>query len=250
MILHISPLRQLQLCNDNFSLFISFLPLLRALTPIVHPSLSYLLLEVTTRVLLLYNSLNCGGGSGNQAVITTENVSYTLRNPRVLDSVMDDSLITGILERAPRDDESSDEMYYTSTSVIQKLIEIAGVSSRIQIAHFFPYYCLTDENIQVRCSALESISRYPDLVYKYYNEILLGYAIIHCIICSLEMRVSGNEAHLKIGLVDLFRTAAPVLRMLAEKSIIYTPQCIIYLIEGIEVRLIEYLLTSFLLIMM
>lgn len=250
MILLISLRKQSRLCNHRFSLVISFLPLLRALTPIVHSSLSYLLLEVTTRVLLLYNSLNCGGGSGNQAVITTENVAYTIRNPRVIDSVMDDSLITGILDRAPRDDESSDEMYYTSTSVIQKLIEIAGVSSRIQIAHFFPYYCLTDENIQVRCSALESISRYPDLVYKYYNEILLGYVMISCVICRLEMRVSGNEAHLKIGLVDLFRTAAPVLRMLSEKSIIYTPQCIIYLIEGIEVRLIVCILISFLLIMM
>ena len=33
-----------------------FLPLLRAMTPIIHATLSYLLLEVTTRVLLLYNN--------------------------------------------------------------------------------------------------------------------------------------------------------------------------------------------------
>ena len=49
------------------------------------------------------------------------------------------------------------------------------------------------------------------------------------------MRICGDEAHIKIGLSDLFITAAPVLRMLAEKNIVYTPQCIIYLIEGIPV---------------
>ena len=49
------------------------------------------------------------------------------------------------------------------------------------------------------------------------------------------MRIYGDEAHIKIGLSDLFITAAPVLRMLAEKNIVYTPQCIIYLIEGITV---------------
>ena len=51
---------------------------------------------------------------------------------------------------------------------------------------------------------------------------------------SLEMRICGDEAHIKIGLSDLFITAAPVLRMLAEKNIVYTLQCIIYLIECIN----------------
>ena len=36
------------------------------------------------------------------------------------------------------------------------------------------------------------------------------------------MRICGDEAHIKIGLSDLFITAAPVLRMLAEKNIVYT----------------------------
>ena len=165
----------------HFSFIISFLPLLRALTPIIHPTLTYLLLEVTTRVLLLYNSMNSAFGGGNggsnpiHATITTANETYQLSQP-VVESIVDDSLITGILDKAPHEDnQSTDEMYYTSTSVIQKLIQIAGISSRVQIAQFFPYYCLTDKEIQVRCAALESISHYPDLVYKYSNEILLRF---------------------------------------------------------------------------
>lgn len=153
------------------------------MTPIIHPTLTYLLLEVTTRVLLLYNSINSsfggGGGGGNpiQATITTDNETYQLSQPAT-ESIVDDSLITGIIDKAPREEnQSMDEMYYTSTSVIQKLIQIAGVSSRVQIAQLFPYYCLTDKDIQVRCAALDSISHYPDLIYKYSNEILLRYSI-------------------------------------------------------------------------
>ena len=33
------------------------------MTPIIHPTLAYLLLEVTTRVLLLFNNLTNGGGN-------------------------------------------------------------------------------------------------------------------------------------------------------------------------------------------
>ena len=86
----------------HFSFIISFLPLLRALTPIIHPTLTYLLLEVTTRVLLLYNSMNSSfGGSGGgsnpiHATITTANETYQLSQP-VVKSIVDNSLITGIL---------------------------------------------------------------------------------------------------------------------------------------------------------
>ena len=52
------------------------------------------------------------------------------------------------------------------------------------------------------------------------------------------MRIIGEEAHLKIGLSDLFIAAVPVLRILAEKNVIFTPQCMIYLIEGIEVEIL------------
>ena len=117
----------------HFSFIISFLPLLRALTPIIHPTLTYLLLEVTTRVLLLYNSMNSAFGGGNggsnpiHATITTANETYQLSQP-IVESIVDDSLITGILDKAPHEDnQSTDEMYYTSTSVIQKLRKRVGL---------------------------------------------------------------------------------------------------------------------------
>ena len=152
----------LLLCT-RFALFSSsFLPLLRALTPLIHPTLTYLLLEVTTRVILLYNSMKKGESRLQEG---TEGQNEPL---------MDDSLICGILERAPKDDVyTGEEMYYTSTSIIEKCIQIAGVDARKSLAHFFPYYCLTDWSVEVRKIAVESISRYPNLVYKYYNEILL-----------------------------------------------------------------------------
>lgn len=149
--------------------------MLRALTPIIHPSIAYLLLEVTTRVLLLYNNFNSGGGNNPNLALSATNEVFTVLTGST-DSIIDDSLIMGILDRAPRDDnQNEDEMYYTTTSVIQKLIEIAGVSSRIRIAEFFPYYCLTDEHINVRRAALESLLHYPELVLKYSNEILLAF---------------------------------------------------------------------------
>ena len=50
----------------------------------------------------------------------------------VSESIMDDSLICGILERAPKEDaDIGDEMYYTSTSIIEKCIEISGVEARM-----------------------------------------------------------------------------------------------------------------------
>lgn len=157
-----SLLIQLLLCTRLALFSSSFLPLLRALTPLIHPTLTYLLLEVTTRVILLYNSMNEGkphlqdGAEGQNELL------------------MDDSLICGILERAPKDDAyAGEEMYYTSTSIIEKCIQITGVDARKSLAHFFPYYCLTDWNVEVRKIAVESIGRYPNLVYKYYNEILL-----------------------------------------------------------------------------
>lgn len=121
---------------------------------------------MTTRVLLLFNSLNSMCPSfGEEALDASE-------------SIMDDSLICGILERAPKEDtDIGDEMYYTSTSIIEKCIEISGVEARMSLAEFFPYYCLTDTNVEVRRIAIESIGHFPDLVYKYYNEVLLWSAL-------------------------------------------------------------------------
>ena len=129
-------------------------------------------------MLLLYNNFSFGGGNNPNVALSATNEVYTVLS-KPTESIIDDSLIMGILERAPRDDnQTEDEMYYTTTSVIQKLIGIAGVSSRIRIAEFFPYYCLTDEHINVRRAALESLHHYPELVVKYSNEILLAYAFL------------------------------------------------------------------------
>lgn len=59
------------------------------------------------------------------------------------------------------------------------------------------------------------------------------------------MRVGGSEAHIKIGLADLFITAAPILQLLAEKDIQFTPQCMLYLIEGMDVAMSCLLHTAF-----
>ena len=64
-------------------------------------------------------------------------------------------------------------MYYTSTTVIEKCLLMAGPDARVALARFFPYYCLCDEDVNVRRVALQTIARYPDLVRKYYNEVLL-----------------------------------------------------------------------------
>ena len=45
--------------------------------------------------------------------------------------------------------------------------------------------------------------------------------------------MGGDEAHIKIGLADLYIAAAPVLSLLALHDLTYTPQCLIYLIEGL-----------------
>lgn len=175
-----------------------FLPLLRAMTPIIHSSLSYLLLEVTTRVLVLLNKLlgqrGGGNGGGNGLVPATAssvgNTLPTLNDPpaigtvkyieenrmeqgRLARNVVDDSLICGILGRAPTQDFEKNEVFYTTMGIIEKCLLIAGEESRIALARFFPYYCLTDESVRVRRMALDIIAQHPDLVMKYANEIML-----------------------------------------------------------------------------
>ena len=83
-----------------------FLPLLRGMTPIIHATLSYLLLEVTTRVLLLYNNL---GGGGNSGQLNHED--YIGDNGKQVDAIADDSLICGILERAPQDESGNEDIF-------------------------------------------------------------------------------------------------------------------------------------------
>lgn len=53
------------------------------------------------------------------------------------------------------------------------------------------------------------------------------------------MRVGGDEAHMKIGLADLYVAAAPVLKLLAKHDLAYIPQCMIYLIEGLSATAIN-----------
>ena len=167
------------------------------MTPIIHSSLAYLLLEVTTRALLLLNNLtnqrggNNGGIGGNGNGNEKTNSKPTLNDPpavgtvsiveenlllhgRLVSTVVDDSLICGILQRAPAQGcEEDNEVFYTTMGIIEKCLMIAGEESRIALAKFFPYYCLTDESVSVRKVALETIAAYPDLVMKYYNDILL-----------------------------------------------------------------------------
>ena len=52
---------------------------------------------------------------------------------------------------------------------------------------------------------------------------------------SLEMRVSGRESHIQIGLSDLIIAAVPALKVIATMSVSFVPQCLIYLIEGMKV---------------
>ena len=53
------------------------------------------------------------------------------------------------------------------------------------------------------------------------------------------MRVPGDEAHIEIGLADLFIAAAPALQILSLHNVIYVPQCMIYLIEGLELSIVN-----------
>ena len=53
------------------------------------------------------------------------------------------------------------------------------------------------------------------------------------------MRVPGDEAHIEIGLADLFIAAAPALQLLSLHNVIYVPQCMIYLIEGLELSIVN-----------
>lgn len=144
------------------------------MTPIIHPTLAYLLLEVTTRVLLLFNNLT-GGANGGNATSPAGNASEVYRyKSKLLGAKADDSLICGILERAPAEGAvTEEEMYYTSTTVIEKCLLLAGPDARVALARFFPYYCLCDDDVNVRRVALQTIARYPDLVRKYYSEVLL-----------------------------------------------------------------------------
>lgn len=188
---------------------------------------------MTTRVLLLYNNLNAISSPDSQ------------NSSQPSEAIMDDSLICGILERAPQEDSDiGDEMYYTSTSIIEKCIEISGVEARMSLAKFFPYYCLTDPNVEVRRIAIESIGHFPELVYKYYNEVLLWSVCRAALTPSLEMRVPGSEAHIEIGLADLYIAAAPALQLLSLHNVIYVPQCMIYLIEGMELSIVNDLMST------
>ena len=54
---------------------------------------------------------------------------------------------------------------------------------------------------------------------------------------SLEMRTAGNETHIQIGLADMIIAAAPALRLIATTDTSCIPQCLIYLIEGMQVHL-------------
>ena len=127
----------------------------------------YLLLEVSTRVILLYDSLTNNGGTGFPANSTHGKDSATVP------SIADDSLLVGILERAPKGSNAEEgEMYYTSTGIIEKCLQLAGELGRTKLAEFFPYYCLLDSSVEVRRSALTSIGKYPELVKKYYRDVL------------------------------------------------------------------------------
>ena len=61
---------------------------------------------------------------------------------------------------------------------------------------------------------------------------------------SLEMRVGGSESHIQLGLADLFIAAVPALQLLAQHDIIYVPQCLIYLIEGIELSIVNDIMNN------
>ena len=141
---------------------------MRALTPLIHSSLVYLLLEVSTRVILLYNNLtnnNNGGGFPANPLGGKESPSFP--------PIADDSLLVGLLERAPKGANAEEgEMYYTSTGIIDKCRQLAGEVGRTKLAEFFPYYCLLDSSVEVRRSALAAIGKYPDLVRKYYRDVL------------------------------------------------------------------------------
>ena len=58
------------------------------------------------------------------------------------------------------------------------------------------------------------------------------------------MRVPGDEAHIEIGLADLFIAAAPALQLLSLHNVIYVPQCMIYLIEGLELSIVNDIMST------
>lgn len=58
------------------------------------------------------------------------------------------------------------------------------------------------------------------------------------------MRVGGEEAKMKIGLADLIIAAAPALRVLADYDLSFVPQCLIYLIEGLEATALNDVLSQ------
>ena len=53
------------------------------------------------------------------------------------------------------------------------------------------------------------------------------------------MRIRGSESNIKSGLAELYVAAAPVLQQLALHDITFTPQCLIYLIEGLQTSIIH-----------
>ena len=53
------------------------------------------------------------------------------------------------------------------------------------------------------------------------------------------MRIRGSESNIKSGLAELYVAAAPVLQQLALHDITFTPQCLIYLIEGLQTSVIH-----------
>ena len=144
----------------------------------------YLLLEVSTRVILLYDSLTHNGGSGapsnsfggndvSSNSFGGNDVSSNSFGGKDIPSIADDSLLVGILERAPKGSSAEEgEMYYTSTGIIEKCLQLAGEVGRTKLAEFFPYYCLLDRSVEVRRSALAAIGKYPELVKKYYRDVL------------------------------------------------------------------------------
>ena len=58
------------------------------------------------------------------------------------------------------------------------------------------------------------------------------------------MRVGGEEAKIKIGLADLIIAAAPALKVLADYDLSFVPQCLIYLIEGLQATALNDVLSQ------
>ncbi|EGC37166.1 hypothetical protein DICPUDRAFT_30729 [Dictyostelium purpureum] len=163
----------------------SITELIKNLFPIVHPGDSNFLFSISLKVLLLV--------------------------PKGMPSSYGDEELSKLINRIPLN-------VPLSLSDVELGLEILGTESKSALCNFSPNYCILDKNEAVRSSALQVLSRRPDLVKDNIPQIINS------------IKTSNNS----IYEMELLLSASPIMPIIFDIDRSYTLECLDILYKTIK----------------